>query len=240
MKAVLVALSLLPFATSFAQNNTADELRRIQNELRILRQQQDMEASRSAAGNAEIADELRRIRQIEEEKLRDERERRNQQEREEQARKVAEYYAMLQESATALEAQVGQGEPLSVNQLEWIRAVGLDLKAQLESPNTQMIVEMIRETEQGFTGVAGTLPMSKSQANAAKQRIQRDQTLFQRFAAINRANSELVAGSQKESTLSTQEPQVIVPGPVPSNLRPKRSATSEVEARRRALMNQNR
>ena len=228
-KTLFIIVSLLIPFPAFCQYTAADELRNLQNEMRILRDQQEMESQR-------IAGELRRIRQIEEEKLRDAQRIQKEEERAEMARKIQEHYAMLHQSATSMETQIRQGQSLSQDQLEWIRAAGRYLKARMEDPHTLMLKGMIGETEQGFSGVSGTLPMSKAEANAAKQKILRDESLFQRYAAISRANTELGGNQELSPPPSRQDLNLIVPRPIPQHLRPKQTANNVVDARKRALM----
>jgi hypothetical protein len=236
INAFFLAVGVIFPGNSFAQNTTSDELRLLRNELKVLREQQEMDSRRARTDDSAIAEELRKLRQIEEQKISESKRIQDEKDREERARKIQEYYAKVTQTAATLESQVSRGTPLSPDQLEWIRGIGMDLKAQLENPNTLMIMEMVRETEQGFTGVGGTLPMSKSEANAAKQRIQRDQSLFNRFAAINRANAELSGAEGIAPTLSPESPDMVVPEIDSQQIRVKKPATDEVEARRRALM----
>jgi len=241
LPALIVATAcLLATAPALAQFSTADELSLIRRELEMMRREQEHEAMLRAKRSDTTADDLRRLRQIEEQKLALARRTQEAEERAERERRVEEYYANVQRSATAMEDQVSRGQPLSEEQLNWVRSTGADFKARVENRDTQMVLEMIRETEQGFTGVGGRLPMSKTAANAAKQRILRDQTIFNRLAVINRANSQLTGGQQPNPSTPREEYRPAPLAPIPQSIRPQQPATNEVEARRRALMQQRR
>lgn len=200
-----------------------DELRR--NQEALLHDQKKLEG---------VADDIRQLRYIEEQRYRDEKAAREKEEslRIEAIRKERRDQMLL--SIQTLEGQVANGVALTQNQLDWIRELGKSAKAYIEDPE---IKYQLNELENGFAGVGGTYEVRlsrKALAQRLREAYDREWALFQRLSSLNAANNRLLGVAEVEPF---QQPE-IVPGPIPEGLRPKISATSEVESRKRALMNQ--